>query len=100
MEISNFFSCFFCLCVLSFFLIVKTATNKQTKGTFLFPSSDEGEVKREQENNRYVGVNFFTQFFRKIFFSSVASKMVQMGTSWKRRLTSQQIYETFFLLLL
>ena len=56
MEISNFFSCFFCLCVLSFFLIVKTATNKQTKGTFLFPSSDEGEVKREHENNNVIDI--------------------------------------------
>ena len=51
------FSCFFCLCVLSFFLIVKTATNKQTKGTFLFPSSDEGGVKREQENNNAIDMS-------------------------------------------
>ena len=58
MEISNFFHVFFCLCVLSFFLIVKTATNKQTKGTFLFPSSDEGGVKREQENNNVIDMNF------------------------------------------
>ena len=56
MDISNFFHVFFCLCVLSFFLVVKTATNKQTKGTFLFPSSDEGEVKREQENNDVINM--------------------------------------------
>ena len=51
------FLMFFCLCVLSFFLVVKTATNKQTKGTFLFPSSDQGEVKREQENNNVIDVD-------------------------------------------
>ena len=53
-DIELFFHVFFVFVFYLFFLIVKTATNKQTKGTFLFPSSDEGEVKREQENNNVI----------------------------------------------
>ena len=56
MEIWNFFHVFFVF-VIYLFLIVKTATNKQTKGTSLLPSSDEGGVKREQENNNVIDVD-------------------------------------------
>ena len=56
-DIELFFMFFFVFVFYLFFLIVKTATNKQTKGTSLLPSSDEGGVKREQENNNVIDVD-------------------------------------------